>query len=91
MRKLSQEEILKMISNINEETEPEVKRYLDKFFEEYTDITAFENVTYTGEEHQKLESAIVHLVQLSTMTSVKVILNVLQELGAIDLIGSDKE
>ncbi|PTY77347.1 hypothetical protein B5V89_14800 [Heyndrickxia sporothermodurans] len=83
MSEITTVDIVKIVNEINEKNNTFLKDYLDKFFSEYLDIGFFDDLTFTGEEHTKVENAITHLIQLSTITSVQTTLKVLEEMGLV--------
>lgn len=77
--------VAELINKINQENEPALEEYITKFFSEYLDLEFFEELTFNGEEHRKVENAITHLVQLCTLMSVSTTISVLEDLGVLKL------
>ncbi|GKV55979.1 hypothetical protein NCCP2222_19260 [Sporosarcina sp. NCCP-2222] len=85
MQKIKGQAIVDLVNKINQENEPDLEKYIAKFFDEYIDISFFDKLTFTGEEHIKVENAITHLVRLCTLTSVTTTLKVLKDIGVVEL------
>ncbi|MCM3618713.1 hypothetical protein M3936_14070 [Sutcliffiella horikoshii] len=81
MKSITDQEIQDIINSISEQNSPEISQYLDLFFSEYTDIEFFKDMTLTGREHQKLEAALIGMVKISTMSSVRTVFTLLEQMG----------
>lgn len=81
MNQISEREIVDMVNKINQENEPALEKYIEKFFTEYLDIKYLDDLKVTGHEQQKLEAAITHLVRMNTLISVTTTLSVLEKVG----------
>ncbi len=84
MDKITSEEVLKMVNEISEKNNPALQQYLDSFFTKYTDIEYLKDLSLTGEEHLKIEAALVGLVKVSTITSIEITLQILDRLGVLE-------
>jgi len=83
---ISTKDIAALVNKINQENEPALEEYITKFFSEYIDISFFDELTFTGHEHRKVENAITHLVQLNTYVSVSTTLKVLEKAGLFEQV-----
>lgn len=81
MNSISDKDIIELVNQINQDSEPALEDYITKFFSEYIDIGFFDELTFNGEEHNKVETAITHLVRLNTFMSVTTTLKVLEKVG----------
>lgn len=84
MNSISDKDIIDLVNEINQESEPALEEYIEKFFIEYLGNDFFDELTFTGEEHRQVEAAITHLTQVNTLISVRTTLKILEKVGLFE-------